>query len=91
MPTHYAIDANIISGTVNFNSQKTMNINFTDTSGNTILFTKAPRIQLTIKNASTATACKTKDIKTGSLYSGFAIGFQTAVTLEVEWQAVERA
>jgi hypothetical protein len=34
---------------------------------------------------------KVGDNKTGNLYSGFTIGFQSNVTCDVEWQALEKA
>lgn len=90
MPEHYAVDCNVVSGSVHFESVKVMQVNYADSEGNPISFTKAPRVQLTMLNNSANVPFKTVDTKSGSNFTGFKIGFQNAVTLDVEWQVMTR-
>ena len=90
MPRHLAIDTNYIGGTVSIVSAKTATINYTNAAGNPVLFTTAPRITLTMTSSTTAVPFKTLNVKTGALFSGFKIGFQTNVTADIEWVASER-
>jgi hypothetical protein len=84
------MDANAVSGVVKFNNTKTTQVVFKDSAGNAISFTKPPRIMLTILN-SASMPFKVSDNKTGNVYSGFTIGFQSVMTCDVEWQALEKA
>jgi len=90
MPEHYAMDANVLSGTASLNGVKTTKVTFKDKVGNTIAFTKAPRIVLTLLNAAVAVPFKVKNDPVAGPFTGFILGFQNPVTLDVEWQALKR-
>lgn len=91
MPKHYAVDENILSGSVHFEGVKTAQVSFVKTDGSPVSFTVAPRVQLTLLNASSQVPYRVSNVKTGNLYTGIVIGFQSPVTIDVEWQVVERA
>jgi len=90
MPRHLAVDANVISGTIVFNYSKVGTARFLDVAGNQVLFSKAPRLTLTVLNSTSTIPFRTAYAKVGNLYAGFTIGFQAAQNCEVEWQATER-
>lgn len=85
------IDVNFLSGTVNIVGAKTLNVMFVDSNGVQKSFTKSPRIQITLTAVGNSNSYKVADIKNGSLYTGFIIGFGTITTMSIEWQATERA
>ena len=91
MPEHLAIDANVLSGTAHLESAKTVEVEFRNSEGDLISFTLAPRIQLTVTAQLQLVPYKVKNNKTGTLYTGFTIGFSQNVTTDVEWQASVRA
>jgi len=91
MPRHLAIDSNYVSGTISMNGTKVATAYFKNADGQPVLFSKAPRLTLTLLNASQASPFKTQDVKTGNLFIGFKIGFGSNVTLDIEWVASERA
>jgi len=90
MPEFLGIDVNVLSGTVNIQNGKVADVDFFDASGNAISFTLAPRIVLTVLNSANAPAFKVKNKKVGNLFTGFVMGFQNNVTVDVEWQAFKR-
>jgi len=90
MPKHYAVDVNVVSGTVHLENTKTAAVAFYNSAGNPVAFNVMPRIQITLLNASANAPYKSSNVKTGSLYMGFVIGFQNAITADVEWQVMER-
>jgi hypothetical protein len=91
MPEHYAVDVNVISGSVHFDNAKLMSVMYTNSNGDPVSFSKSPRLQLTVLNTTVVNPFKTQDIKAGNLFTGFKIGFQSNQTLDVEWQVMERA
>ena len=90
MPKHLAVGRNAIGGTASFNNTKTAACYYRDLGGNQILFTIAPQLQITLRDSTTNPPFKTGNIKSGNLFAGFVIGFQSNFTGEVEWQAIER-
>ena len=90
MPEHYGIDVNVIGGTVSFTNTKTAKVDFKNQQGESVTFTFEPRIQLTLLNASTQVPYKVKATKVGNLFTGFVLGFQNQVTIDVDWQALKR-
>ena len=90
MPKHFAIDANVVGGTVSIQGAKTADVLFKDQNGNPVLFTLAPRVAITVTSQTAVTPYKVKNLKQGNLFKGFTIGFQSSVTVEFEWQAFER-
>jgi hypothetical protein len=90
MPRHFAIDANVVGGTVSIQGVKTVDVLFKDQDGNPVLFTLAPRVAITITSQNSIAPFKVKNNKVGSLFSGFTLGFPSNVTIEFEWQAFER-
>lgn len=91
MPRHVAIDANQIGGTVRFEKAKTVEVTFLDSKGNQVYFTLAPRIKVIPLDVSAQAPFKVASKKTGSFYTGFTLGFGVKVTMDVEWEASERA
>lgn len=90
MPKHYAVDTNVISGSAHLENVKTIEITYADSEGNPVAFTKEPRLQITLLDATSQVPFKTKAIKTGSNYTGVVIGFQQKITIDFEWQVAER-
>ena len=90
MPRHFAIDANVVGGTVSIQGSKAADILFKNKEGNPVLFTLAPRIAITVTSQNAVSPFKVKNLKSGALFAGFTIGFQSNVTVEFEWQAFER-
>jgi hypothetical protein len=90
MPKHIGIDANYIAGTVTLTNVKVAQVNFTNAAGNPVSFTREPMISLTMLNASTIPPFKVAGIKTGNVFTGFKIGFQTPQTVDIDWTATER-
>lgn len=90
MPEHYGIGVNFIGGTIHLENQKSAEVDFTDSNGNMVSFTLAPRVTLTLLNSSSAPAHKVRSTKTGSVYTGFTVGFQSNQTVDIEWQASKR-
>jgi len=79
MPKHYAINANIMSGTVVFNNSKTAVIQYGTT------FPKKPIVQLTLDHKSAVPPYKSQVKK-----NKVTIKFKTKFTGSVEWTAIER-
>lgn len=90
MPRHIALDVNVIGGTLTFANVKTMNAYFINAQGQQVSFTEAPRLSFTVTTDDNKVAYKVANLKNGALFIGFTVGFQTKVTLELEWQAMER-
>lgn len=90
MPKHLGIDANILAGTVTLKNAKVISVMFIDSKGQQMTFVKSPRIGLTLMDTSTNPPYKTNDIKSGDLFTGFILGFQAPVSIDVEWSAQER-
>jgi hypothetical protein len=90
MPRHLAIDANVISGTVHMTGTKTVQVDFRDSQGNPVAFTKAPRLQITLLNNLTQVPYRVANVKTGNVYTGVIVGFSSIVTLDFEWEISER-
>lgn len=90
MPKHYAVDTNVISGSAHMENVKSIELTYTDSEGNPVAFTKEPRLQITLLDATSQIPFKTKAIKTGSNYTGVVIGFQQKITIDFEWQVAER-
>jgi hypothetical protein len=90
MPVHYGVDVNVISGSVHLDNVKTVEISYVDSSGNPVVFTKEPRLQITLLDASSQVPFKTRAIKSGVNYVGVIIGFQAKITIDLEWQVLER-
>ena len=89
MPRHLGIGANVVKGTVAFNSTKTAQADFKDDAGNPVGFTKEPNIQLTLLDPNGTPPYKVKSVKTGNVFTGFVIGFSQVQTLTVSWRAEE--
>jgi hypothetical protein len=89
MPKLLGLDVNYLSGTVTMTAVKVAKVTFRDSSGNAVSFTKEPMIALTILNSSTVPPYKVKGDKTGNVFTGFTIGFQTTQTVDVDWAATE--
>ena len=90
MPKHYAVDTNVISGSAHLAGVKTIEITYRDSEGNPVVFTKEPRLQITLLDATSQVPFKTKAIKSGSNFVGVIIGFQNPITIDFEWQVAER-
>lgn len=90
MPVHYGVDVNIISGSAHIENVKTIEITYKDSDGNPVIFTKEPRLQITLLDATSQVPFKTKAIKSGSNFIGVVIGFQNKITIDFEWQVAER-
>lgn len=91
MPRHLAIDVNVVSGSIHLENTKTAEVQFRDSSGNPVVFSLAPRISMTLLFETSVPIYKFSNVKTGSVYTGFRVGFQIKVTGDIEWVAQERA
>ncbi len=83
------IPVRTLSGTIQFNNTKTAAVQYS-INGQQVAFRLAPRVAFTIVGGSSPTPFKTKDVKTGDLFTGLVIGFQNAITATVEWFVLER-
>lgn len=88
---HVAIDINQVTGTVTLTDVKMASVVFKNSDGDTVLFTKEPMVSITLLNAAVVPPFKVKASKTGNLFSGFILGFQTPQTIDIDWTATERA
>lgn len=91
MPRFLAIDVNVVSGTVHLENTKTAQVDFKNAQGQPVAFTLAPRLQLTLLDQTNQIPFKVSNVKTGNVYTGFIVGFQTKVTTDIEWEVSERA
>ena len=90
MPKHYAVDTNVISGSARLENVKSIEITYRDAAGKPVVFTKEPRLQITLLDATAQVPFKTKPVKSGANFVGVVIGFQNKLTIDFEWQVMER-
>jgi hypothetical protein len=90
MPRLLGIDVNFLSGTITLTSVKVAQVNFVNSNGDPVAFTKEPMVSLTMLNSSTVPPFKVAGTKTGNVFTGFKIGFQTTQTVDIDWTATER-
>lgn len=79
-PLHYAVNANVINGSVTFNNSKVGIVTFD------IPFTKIPIIQITLNGDTSSTV----PYKAGVSTTGLTIRFQNAYTGTVDWIGLQR-
>lgn len=90
MPVHYGVDINVISGSAHLENVKSIEITYKDSEGNPVVFTKEPRLQITLLDATSQVPFKTKALKSGVNFIGVVLGFQSKITIDLEWQVMER-
>lgn len=78
-------------GTVHFDGVKIVEVLFTKTSGERVVYSKAPVITLTLNDYSSAPPFKQSWSKEGILFIGFKIKFTQTWTGDVDWSAREVA
>lgn len=89
MPTHVALGANLLRGTLRLDNTKTGRVDYYDPAGHAVAFPLAPAIQITFVD-SIHKPFKLEHVRTGLTYTGFRIGFAQAFTGTIEWTATQR-
>jgi len=89
MPKHYAINANVVKGSVHFQHSKYAIAYFKDENGKQISFSKRPFVSLTVSDDTNKPATRIGWKKSGNLYVGCRIKFASRFTGDVDWEVKE--